>query len=38
MITVLQETVQPGVVDLAGWIVGLGGLALVVLWLDYLYR
>jgi hypothetical protein len=34
----LQEGVQAGAVDLAGWIVGVGGLLAVVLWLAYLLR
>jgi hypothetical protein len=34
----LQESVNAGVIDAAGWVVGLGSLALVVAWLAYLYR
>jgi hypothetical protein len=34
----LQETVNAGAVDAAGWVVGIGSLALVVGWLAYLYR
>jgi len=32
MLSLLQETVNTGVIDVAGWIVALGGLALVVGW------
>jgi hypothetical protein len=34
----LQETVNAGAVDAAGWVVGIGSLALVVGWLAHLYR
>jgi len=34
----LQEGVQTGVVDLAGWFVAVGGLAAVAAWLARLYR
>lgn len=34
----LQETVNTGAVGAAGWIVGLGGLAITAAWLAYLYR
>jgi hypothetical protein len=34
----LQETVNAAAVDAAGWVVGIGSLALVVGWLAYLYR
>jgi len=32
MLSLLQETVNTGVIDVAGWIVALGGLALVGGW------
>jgi len=35
---VLQEGVQTGVIDAAGWTVGIAGLALVVAWTYYLMR
>lgn len=34
----LQEGVQTGIVDAAGWIIGLGGIVLTALWLFYLTR
>lgn len=34
----LQESVNAGAVSAAGWIVGLGGLAVTAAWLAYLYR
>jgi hypothetical protein len=34
----LQETVNAGAVDAAGWVVGIASLALVLGWLAYLYR
>lgn len=34
----LQETVNAGVIEAAGWIIGGGGLLLTALWLHYLYR
>lgn len=34
----LQETVNAGAIDAAGWVVGLASLAFVVGWLAYLYR
>ncbi|WP_256463864.1 hypothetical protein [Halorientalis litorea] len=33
-----ESTVQTGIINLAGAIVGLGGLALVAAWWAYLYR
>lgn len=38
MIVPLQETVNAGVVETAGWIVGGGGVLLTALWLHSLYR
>jgi hypothetical protein len=38
MFVPLQEAVQPGIIDAAGWIVGVGGLAATALWLNSLYR
>jgi hypothetical protein len=38
MSALLQASVNEGVVALSGWVVGLGGLLLTALWLDYLYR
>ncbi len=38
MYVILQEGVQAGVVDLAGYVIGIGGLALTAAWLSYLYR
>jgi hypothetical protein len=35
---VLQEGVQAGVVDAAGWAILLGGLAATALWLKWLAR
>jgi hypothetical protein len=35
---VLQEGVQPAVIDGAGWALLLGGAALTLLWLRALYR
>lgn len=35
---VAQVGVQPGVIDAAGWAVGLGGIALTLAWLRVLYR
>jgi|GEM_PF-632561 len=37
MFVPLQETVNAGVVNAAGWAVGLGGIALTALWLRDLY-
>ena len=34
----LQETVNAGAIDAAGWVVGIASLALTVGWLVYLYR
>ena len=34
----LQETVVPGLVDAAGWVMLVGGLLFTALWLRYLYR
>jgi len=34
----LQEGVQPGIIDLAGLVVGVGGLLATALWLTHLYR
>jgi hypothetical protein len=34
----LQETVDPVAINTAGWLVGLGGIALTAIWLNYLYR
>lgn len=34
----LQEGVRAGIVDAAGWIIGLGGVVLTALWLFYLTR
>lgn len=34
----VQLTVTSGAIDLAGWIVGLAGIALAAAWLAYLYR
>ena len=36
MLSLLQETVNTGVIDVAGWIVALGGLAFVVGWYNRL--
>ncbi len=38
MYVLLQEGVQTGIIDVAGWIIGLGGLALTAAWLFYLTR
>jgi hypothetical protein len=38
MSVLLQETVVPGLVDAAGWVVLVGGVLLTVLWLHRLYR
>lgn len=38
MFPILQTGVQPGVINAAGLIVGLGGIALTIGWLNYLYR
>lgn len=38
MFAPLQENVQTGFVDAAGWIVLLGGLLLVAVWWHVLYR
>jgi hypothetical protein len=35
---VLQETLYPGAVDVAGWVIALGGLALTIAWLVKLTR
>lgn len=34
----LQENVQTGIIDGAGFVVGLAGLAIVLAWWAYLYR
>jgi hypothetical protein len=34
----LQETVSAGAINVAGIVVGGGGIALTALWLHYLYR
>lgn len=33
-----EAGVQPGIISLAGLAVGLGGIVLAALWLQYLYR
>jgi polynucleotide 5'-kinase involved in rRNA processing len=38
MYTLLQEGVQAGLIDASGWIIGVGGLVLLVLWAGYLAR
>ena len=38
MYVLLQEGVQTGIISLAGWIIGIGGLAVTVAWLFYLMR
>jgi hypothetical protein len=38
MLLPLQESVNVGAINAAGWAVGLGSLALVVIWLNHLYR
>ena len=38
MFVPLQEAVQPGIIDAAGLVVGLGGLVATALWLNALYR
>jgi hypothetical protein len=38
MVLPLQESVNAGVIDAAGWVVGLGGLGLLAAWLAYLFR
>jgi polynucleotide 5'-kinase involved in rRNA processing len=38
MYTLLQEGVQTGLIDASGWIVGVGGLILLVVWAVYLGR
>jgi hypothetical protein len=38
MFPILETGVQPGVINAAGLIVGLGGIALTIGWLNYLYR
>lgn len=38
MSVILQETVQTGLIDLAGYVMLVGGLALTALWLRSLYR
>ncbi len=38
MYVILQEGVQTGVVDAAGYVITLGGLALTAAWLAYLTR
>ena len=38
VMVVLQEGVQPAVIDSAGWALLLGGIALTLLWWRALYR
>jgi len=38
MNVLLQEGVQTGIIDASGWIIGVGGLVLLVVWLVYLTR
>ncbi len=38
MNALLQEGVQTGLIDASGWIVGIGGLLLLVGWVAYLTR
>lgn len=38
MLPILETGVQPGVINAAGLFVGLGGVALTIGWLSYLYR
>jgi hypothetical protein len=38
MSVLLQETVVPGLVNAAGWVILLGGVLLTALWLRWLYR
>jgi len=38
MLVPLQETVNPGAISTAGWVVGLAGIAFTAAWLAYLYR
>ncbi len=38
MFVPLQETVQPGVIDAAGYVVTLGGILATALWLKFLAR
>jgi hypothetical protein len=38
MLTVLQESVQTGVISATGWLVLLSSLAITGAWLRYLYR
>jgi uncharacterized YccA/Bax inhibitor family protein len=38
MYALLQEGVRTGIVDAAGWLIALGGIALTAVWLLYLTR
>lgn len=38
MSVVLQEGVQAGLINAAGWVLLLGGLLVTALWLHWLYR
>jgi len=38
MNVVLQESVQTGLIDAAGWVILLGGIACTVLWMLWLVR
>jgi len=38
MIVPLQETVQPGVINVAGFALTIGGIVATALWLKVLYR
>jgi len=38
MSALVQASVNEAVIAASGWVVGLGGLLLTALWLQYLYR
>jgi len=38
MFVPLQETVQPGIIDAAGYLVTIGGIVATALWLKFLGR
>ncbi len=38
MYVLLQESVDTGLIDASGWVLGIGGLVLLVVWFVYLTR
>ena len=38
MYALLQESVNTGVIDASGWVLGIGGLVLLAVWFVYLGR